>query len=107
MGVESGDLDTNTQYLRQIRDGFIDIGSPVRVTNDTTSKSIPVPAAAKAFACQAEGGDIRLEIDGAASATSTLRVPEDAWLIYPIQGGSQTLFSYGAVGTYSNMRFLG
>ena len=83
-----------------------DIGSSVRITNDATSKSVSVPATAKAFACQAEGGDVRLEIDGAASASSTIRVPEDSWLVYPVTGGSQTLYSYGLAGTYSNVRFL-
>ena len=88
-------------------DGLSDIGSPVRVTNNGSSQAVSVPATARAFACQAEGGPVRLEIGGAASATSTLRVPEDLWLIYPIVGGTQTLFSYGAAATYSNIRFLG
>lgn len=85
----------------------IDKGSPVRSVQDGTSKSIAVPAAATMFACHAEGGDIRLEIDGAASATSTIRVPEDTWLVYPIVGGTQTLFSYGDIGVVANVRFLG
>lgn len=84
-----------------------DIGSPVRITNDATSQEVTVPATARAMAIQAEGGEVRLEIDGAASATSTLRVPEESWFMYPIAGGTQTLFCYGAVGTYANVRFLG
>ncbi len=84
-----------------------DIGSPIQSTQDGSSKSIPVPATAVMFAVHAEGGDVRLEIDGAASATSTIRVPEDTWLVYPIVGGTQTLFSYGNIGVVANVRFLG
>ncbi len=98
---------TKANGLPEVMPILYDIGSPVRITNDTTSKSVAVPATAKAFACQAELGEVRLAISGTASATSTLRVPEDSWLMYPIVGGTQTLFSYGAVGTFSNVRFLG
>jgi len=84
-----------------------DVGSPVRITNNATSQSVSVPATAKAFWCQAEGDEVRLEIDGAASSTSTIRVPEDTIIVYPITGGTQTLYSYGAASSYSNVRFLG
>lgn len=84
-----------------------DIGSSIRLVNNGASQSIVVPATAKAFSCNAEGGDVRLEIDGVADATSTIRIPEDTWLSYPIDGGTQTLFSYGNVAVISNVRFLG
>jgi hypothetical protein len=107
--IEEPNTDTVVTLLTTLEAeaSLRDIGSPVRIANDTTSKTVTVPATAKAFAVQAEGGEVRMEIGGAASATSTLRVPEDSWLMYPITGGSQTLYSYGAVGTYSNVRFLG
>jgi len=83
-----------------------DVGSPVRITNNATSQSVTVPATARSFMCIAEGGPVRLEIGGAASATSTLYVPEDTAFIYPIIAASQTLFCYGAAATYGNFRFL-
>lgn len=86
---------------------LIDIGSPIQIINNLTSQAITIPINAKAFACHAEGGGVRLEIDSAASATSTIRVPEDTWLVYPIVGGTQTLFSYGDIGVIANVRFLG
>jgi hypothetical protein len=92
-----------SRFIGSIQDVLIDIGGPIRITNNAASQSVAVPGAAKAFACQAELGEVRLEIGGAA----TLRVPEDAWLIYPIVGGTQSLYSYGIVGTFSNVRFLG
>ena len=84
-----------------------DIGSPVRITNNATGQAVTVPTGARSFVCIAEGGFVRLEIDGAATDSSTLYVPEDSMQIYPIRGGSQTLYCYGAAGTYGNFRFLG
>jgi len=83
-----------------------DGGSGVRITNNGTSQEITVPAWALAVVIMAEAGDIRLEIDGAASATSSLFVPEAGALVYPIVGGEQTLFTYGISGSYTNCRFL-
>jgi hypothetical protein len=85
----------------------VDIGSPRRITNDASSKSVAIPATAKAFVCFAEAGPVRLEIDGAATSTSTIYVQQDTSIMYPIRGGVQTLFCYGAVGTFGNFRFLG
>lgn len=86
---------------------LFDIGGPQRVVNDGTSKTVTVPAAAKMVVVDAEGADVRLEIDGAASATSTIRIPEDTIRGHPIAGGDQTLASWGAVGSIANVRFLG
>jgi hypothetical protein len=108
LSIDGTGLATQTTLAALLAEILLrDVGSPVRLTGNGASQSIAVPVAAKAFACQAEGGDVRLEIGGAASATSTIRVPEDSWLTYPITGGAQTLSSYGAVGTFSNVRFLG
>jgi hypothetical protein len=85
----------------------IDIGSPVRITNDASSKAVAIPATAKAFVCFAESGPVRLEINGAATSTSTIYVQQDTSIMYPIRGGIQTLFCYGAVGSFGNFRFLG
>ncbi len=88
-------------------DCLVDIGSPVRITNDGTNKSVAVPAAAKAFVCISEGGETRIEIDGVASATSTLLVPQGGAMVYPIVGGVQTLACFGSASIHSNFRFLG
>ncbi|MFA7164598.1 MAG: hypothetical protein WC124_01960 [Desulfoplanes sp.] len=87
---------------------LVDMGSTVavRITNDTSSKSVTVPATAIAFVCIAEGNNVRLEIGAAASATSALLVPENGMITYPIVGGTQTLYCYGAVGSYGNFRFM-
>jgi hypothetical protein len=85
---------------------YVDIGSPLRITNDASSKSVAVPTYAEAFICFAEGGDCRLEIGGAASATSTIFVAENSMIVYPIKGSTQTLYCYGIVSTYGNFRFL-
>jgi hypothetical protein len=83
-----------------------DGGSGGRKTNNGTSQEITVPAWALAVVIMAEGGDVRLEIDGVASATSSIFLPEAGALVYPIQGGIQTLFTYGVTGSYTNYRFL-
>lgn len=99
--------DTPGQHFIEVCDILVDIGNSIQITNNLTSQSIAVPTNAKAFSCHAEGGDVRLEIDAAAGPNSTMRIPEDTWLSYPIVGGTQTLFSYGNVGVISNVRFLG
>lgn len=86
---------------------LFDVGEPQRIVNDGTSKAVTVPAAAKMAVVDAEGGDVRLEIDGDATATSTIRIPEDTIRGHPISGGDQTLASWGAVGSIANVRFLG
>jgi hypothetical protein len=87
-------------------DGYRDIGSPVRITHNSTSRSVAIPATAKAFVCMAEGGATRCEIGSAASAISAIYVAEEGSMAYPITGGTQTLFAYGTAG-YGNFRFLG
>ena len=87
-------------------DAYRDIGSPVRITHNSTSQSVTVPANAKAFVCMAEGGATRCEIGASASAVSAIYVSEEASIFYPITGGTQTLFAYGITG-YGNFRFLG
>ena len=104
--VLSSALPTGAATSANQGDGYRDIGSPVRITHNSTSQSVAVPASAKAFVCMAEGGATRCEIDGAASATSAIYVAEEASMSYPITGGSQTLFAYGTAG-YGNFRFLG
>lgn len=85
---------------------LMDIGRAVRVTNDATSKEIPVPEFARVFVCHAEVGDVRLDIDTPATSTSTLRVIQDSWFTHPIRYG-QHLYSYGAAGTFTDVRFIG
>lgn len=84
-----------------------DVGSPVRITNNASSQAVTIPATARSFVCIAEGGAVRIEIDGAASSTSTIYVPQDTMMIYPIRGSKQTLYCYGSGGSYGNFRFLG
>ena len=83
-----------------------DVGSPQRISQNSTNQSVPVPATAKAFFVVSEGGTSRFEIDGAASVTSTLVCFENGFLSYPITGGSQTLNTYGASPSIANVRFL-
>jgi len=104
--VKTSALPTGAATAANQGDSYRDIGSPVRITHNSTSQSVAVPANAKAFVCMAEGGATRCEIDGAASATSAVYVAEEASLFYPISGGSQTLYAYGTAG-YGNFRFLG
>lgn len=84
-----------------------DIGNPVRIIGNAASQQVAVPATARAFVCFAEGGSVRCEIDGAATATSTIYAAEESSVTYPITGGSQTLACYAAVGAFGNFRFLG
>ena len=106
VSAASSALPTGAATSANQGDGYRDIGGPVRITHNSTSQSVAVPAAAKAFVCMAEGGVTRCEIGGAASATSTIYVAEEGSMSYPITGGSQTLFAYGTAG-YGNFRFLG
>jgi hypothetical protein len=89
------------------RYSLVDVGSPLRITNDASSKAVAIPATTLAFVCFAEAGPVRLEIDAPATATSTIFIQQDTSIMFPIRGGKQTLFCYGAVGTFGNFRFLG
>jgi hypothetical protein len=84
-----------------------DIGG-FRVTNDTFSKSVVVPADAEFFCAFAEAGDSRLEMTGiVANSVSTLVVFEETPLMfYPVAPG-QSITCYGAAATWCNFRFLG
>lgn len=101
----SESIESSIETLTQ-ETSLYDSGSGGRKTNNSTSQEITVPTWALAVVIMAEGGDVRLEIDGAASATSSIFVPEAGTLVYPIQGGTQTLFTYGVAGSYTNYRFL-
>ena len=106
VATDASALPTGAATSANQGDGYRDIGSPIRITHNSTSQSVTVPATAKAFVCMAEGGATRCEIGGAASATSTIYVSEEGSVSYPITGGSQTLYAYGTTG-YGNFRFLG
>jgi hypothetical protein len=88
------------------RYSLVDIGSPLRKTNNATSLTVALPAKVRAFVCFAENGPVRLEIDSAATATSTIYIQQDTSIMYPIKS-TQALYCYGAAGSFANFRFLG
>jgi hypothetical protein len=97
-GTISGDVNTI--------DALTDIGSPISITQNSASQQVTIPATAKAFRVSTEGGKAHLEIGGAASAITTLYIPDECIDYYPIVGGTQTLYCYGTAGK-AHFRFLG
>jgi hypothetical protein len=85
-----------------------DLGQGQRIANDgNTGKSVQVPSNAEFFCAFSEVGASRLEIDGIASADSTLVVFKDQYVMfYPI-GPGQGLSCYGPASSFCNIRFLG
>jgi hypothetical protein len=122
MGIQPGDVDTNTQYLRDIAGSMeestgdaslasiagIHIGGGGVITHNGTSQTITVPATAKSVRLATKGGATNFGIDltGNASATSPGYIPDECIDYYPIAGGSQTLKVYGTAG-YCYYYFLG
>jgi hypothetical protein len=85
---------------------LMDIGGAARITNTAASIEVEIPEFARVMICNAEGGDVRLDINQHADAYSTLRVIQDSWFTHPIRD-TQHLYSYGAAGTFTNIRFIG
>lgn len=83
-----------------------DLGSPVKIDNDTTSKSVAIPTGTKAIFVASTGGVSNLGIDADATASSSPIVFQNGYLTYPITD-SMTLACYGAVGTSTYFNFLG
>lgn len=87
----------------------VDLGGDFarRVANDGSKPTtIQVPGDAIGFIALAESGTVRLEIGGVANATSTLFLASNGHMVYPIDP-SQSLSTWGANGSFTNVRFLG
>ena len=122
MGIQPGDVDTNTQYLRDIAESMeestgdaslasiagLHIGGGGVITHNSTSQTIAVPATANAVRLATKGGATNFGIDlvGDAAATSPGYIPDESIDYYPIMGGSMTLKVYGTAG-YCFYYFLG
>lgn len=99
--------DTGNAALTSIEGemSLSDLGSPVKIDNDETSKAVTIPTGTKAIFVASVGGVSHLGVDADATATSSPIIFQNGYLTYPIAG--KTLACYGTSGVSTHFNFLG